>query len=1085
MASIEDMTDDEILAAKMPGNRGYLMPELRDLTLRPKSLNDENALIESIESDPLYKIGTPDIDMSVLDSVSDDEIMSANIARRELAESIGKRAEDREPSLMDDATEFAGRVGRGAKGVYKGLDALATDILQFPVKYARDPLGEGAKIEEAAVELAKGVASGDPESIRNAADIASMKDPSGVSDLASAGASARLAYVEPEKRSSHLVDVGISSLAAAIPLVGSGLVKQVLRGAPEAADVAKVVPETTDLAKATEVAPDPVFESILENVVSQKMPNKIGVNDVEKFLTGKGVRKAELEATNIQGFVDDAKASGRKSVSKDELIDHLNANKVQVEEVRLGGQGKPIDPERLELATVNLRNTHQEISKPFEKFADDLHALDNGGQASLFVAPGPRDMTFHQLRDNPLYLYKLIDPALSAHAKKLNGFANTILKVVGGPNTGRPPFDRLTLASKPKYNSYEEMTEDELRHMILSNDTNASLAVMEKDDLVEMARSYDDYDFEPGTSLLDWYNQTYKSYGPDTVIHPQDAAFFDDMFKDTYEFNEIGLNPNFATDAINPETIQGYRNRLGDMINRYSTGKGVNTPDGMRFLKSLKGFDFQLEMMQRPGGVLDQRALVKEFGESPEFRKLVDAKAEKTKAAATTGEKVRPTQWEDYTLPGGNNYQEILLTTPDHAGKASRLEYRQTELKKQLDEVYERQTPGEEFLPGDKKLTADLENQIANNEFEIDALKKRQGGQDSFHESHHNEYPNVLLHIRTTDRIDDQGRKILFVEEIQSDWHQKGRQRGYKKPYAKVPDEIRSAAKKVDDAQEKISDLPTLRIPSDYNIGVRLAGMVDDTVPRFSPLSSGGGDNTKDFMGYGLDWFESVKDKPAYKSMSDERKAKLAEFVELNHQRQARAPLVNELRQAKRSLVELSQGTAAPMQLGEGNLRYVRGDSYIQELESAIASVKRDGVPDAPFKKTEEWLGLAVKRIMREAAEKGYDGVAFTRGKDASDIVNMPAKAANEFYDVILPSVVKKESKGKVSKTTIGIPRNPDYYEPGDNVRLNDFNFIEVTPKVKERAMKPQKLFEAVIGAGAGAAGVRAMKGEEVSDEET
>ena len=38
--------------------------------------------------------------------------------------------------------------------------------------------------------------------------------------------------------------------------------------------------------------------------------------------------------------------------------------------------------------------------------------------------------------------------------------------------------------------------------------------------------------------------------------------------------------------------------------------------------------------------------------------------------------------------------------------------------------------------------------------------------------------PNVLVHVRTTDRVID-GKKILFIEELQSDWHQQGRIRGY------------------------------------------------------------------------------------------------------------------------------------------------------------------------------------------------------------------------------------------------------------------------------------------------------------------
>lgn len=38
---------------------------------------------------------------------------------------------------------------------------------------------------------------------------------------------------------------------------------------------------------------------------------------------------------------------------------------------------------------------------------------------------------------------------------------------------------------------------------------------------------------------------------------------------------------------------------------------------------------------------------------------------------------------------------------------------------------------------------------------------------------------NVLAHLRTTVRKDCAGRKILFIEEVQSDWHQSGKRYGY------------------------------------------------------------------------------------------------------------------------------------------------------------------------------------------------------------------------------------------------------------------------------------------------------------------
>lgn len=52
------------------------------------------------------------------------------------------------------------------------------------------------------------------------------------------------------------------------------------------------------------------------------------------------------------------------------------------------------------------------------------------------------------------------------------------------------------------------------------------------------------------------------------------------------------------------------------------------------------------------------------------------------------------------------------------------------------------------------------------------------GYQRSFFGPHYLDH-NVLIHIRTTTRQDINGNKLLFIEEIQSDWHQQGKQYGY------------------------------------------------------------------------------------------------------------------------------------------------------------------------------------------------------------------------------------------------------------------------------------------------------------------
>ena len=49
-------------------------------------------------------------------------------------------------------------------------------------------------------------------------------------------------------------------------------------------------------------------------------------------------------------------------------------------------------------------------------------------------------------------------------------------------------------------------------------------------------------------------------------------------------------------------------------------------------------------------------------------------------------------------------------------------------------------------------------------------------------QSAHWEEPNVLAHVRFNERMGKNGEKILHIEEIQSDWHQKGKKEGYRTP---------------------------------------------------------------------------------------------------------------------------------------------------------------------------------------------------------------------------------------------------------------------------------------------------------------
>ena len=58
--------------------------------------------------------------------------------------------------------------------------------------------------------------------------------------------------------------------------------------------------------------------------------------------------------------------------------------------------------------------------------------------------------------------------------------------------------------------------------------------------------------------------------------------------------------------------------------------------------------------------------------------------------------------------------------------------------------------------------------------------------QENFEGSHH-EDPNILMHLRVADHKDVEGKSGLLIDELQSDWHQKGRDEGYGKRLVDMP----------------------------------------------------------------------------------------------------------------------------------------------------------------------------------------------------------------------------------------------------------------------------------------------------------
>lgn len=244
-------------------------------------------------------------------------------------------------------------------------------------------------------------------------------------------------------------------------------------------------------------------------------------------------------------------------------------------------------------------------------------------------------------------------------------------------------------------------------------------------------------------------------------------------------------------------------------------------------------------------------------------------------------EEGRP-KYGQYQLPGGENYRELLLTFP---GKTN--------------------TDG---LPAGYSLIDEGDGRwsfrgpsvssrvFKSRELAIDAALKDAGservngvGIAGEYRSGHWDESNVLAHVRFNDRIDADGKKVLFIEELQSDWGQEGKKKGFK----------------------------------------------TDESPRKATTATHKDEGYWEVRDQNGDFITNVMDY----ALPDADEAKALEVANARLQSQ--------------NASEMAQSNRPPV---------------------------------APFvTDTKAWVALGIKRMIRYAAEHGYDRVAFVNGQQSAD----------------------------------------------------------------------------------------------------
>lgn len=215
--------------------------------------------------------------------------------------------------------------------------------------------------------------------------------------------------------------------------------------------------------------------------------------------------------------------------------------------------------------------------------------------------------------------------------------------------------------------------------------------------------------------------------------------------------------------------------------------------------------------------------------------------------------------------------------------------------------------------------------------------------------STHWDQPNVVAHVRFMDKRDASGDRVLFIEEVQSDWHQKGRDQGYEQKVD--PAAIEAARQLAEEAEKKLTDAENARTA----LWLPLAKKAyEDTLRNADEVSA-----------------------------SDEEIRRAQNYLAMLNSDSPRERLlaVEPVRIGASVLPEGAE--AADAAVGEA-----RRWTILKEREYN-AVMNPSGILNAPFKST--WPALVMKRMIRWAVDNGYTKIAWTTGEEQADRYDLAA----------------------------------------------------------------------------------------------
>mgnify|MGYP003134272662 CR=1 FL=1 len=300
---------------------------------------------------------------------------------------------------------------------------------------------------------------------------------------------------------------------------------------------------------------------------------------------------------------------------------------------------------------------------------------------------------------------------------------------------------------------------------------------------------------------------------------------------------------------------------------------------------------------------------------------------------------------------------------------------------------------------------------------------------------------NAFAHYRTNDLPLSNGEQALFIEELQSDWAQAGRRKGFRlsgEEFAKAKEEVVTLSRNLK------KELNTFEIEVDGR-KMPFADWARETAfPSYDDL-----DRTIVSARIMDEFNQQIRKGSIYK---DGKKLETRKEKDSNN----RDVITNPKNSAQDIYNELRK-----------NLR---------SLESNI--------PKAPFvtdqNNDRNWLAVSLRRILKRAVDEGHEYVSFPTGTSGDFSQNYFAKnntrnkGLQKFYDEILPNTLKKIVRkldedaiikaddsvyDNIGKSTNYVSDDYAYLENQGNRIFSDATNIRITPKLIEALEKGIPVF--------------------------